>query len=60
MKQNNSGIEHVERIGVLVGVCLPHCSLEWYHDKVIEIREIKKEMLHQQNCLGVRLVVYGA
>ena len=56
----------MERIGVLVGACLPHCSLKWCHDEVTKVGdtnrlkiEIKKEMVHQQNYSGVGLVVYG-
>ena len=41
-KQKNLGMEHVKRIGVLVGACLPCFALEWCHDKVDEVGEINK------------------
>ena len=41
-KQKNLGMEHVKRIGVLVGACLSCFSLEWCHDKVDEVGEINK------------------
>ena len=33
---------YVKRIGVLIGACLPHCSLQWYLDKVSEFGQIYK------------------
>lgn len=41
-KQKNLGMEHVKRIGVLVGACLSCFSLESCHDKVDEVGEINK------------------
>ena len=52
-------MEHVKRIGVLVGACLPFCSLEWCHNEVAEVGdtnkmkiEIKKEMACQKITLA--------
>ena len=33
IKQKNSELEHVKRIGVLIGACAPYSSLEWYQQK---------------------------
>ena len=45
-KQKNSGMEHVKMISVLVGACLPHCSLEWHHDEVAEVGDASKLKTH--------------
>ena len=66
IKQKHSGLEHVKRIGVLIGVCVPHSSLEWYQEKVAQVGqierskiEIKKEKVHQNNYSGLGVVVCG-
>ena len=53
-------------IGVLVGVCVPCSSLNWYQQKVAEVGkikkskiEIKKEKLCQNNHPGLGVVFYG-
>ena len=44
-QKNHSSLEHAKRIGVLVGACVPHSSLNWYHSKVAEVGKIEKSKI---------------
>ena len=65
-KHKFSGLEHVKSICVLIGVRVPHSSLEHHQQKVVEnckIKlskiEMKKETCIKNNYSGIVTVVYG-
>ena len=40
-KQKKSRLEHVKRIGTLVGLCVPYSSLEWYQKRSQKLVKLK-------------------
>ena len=64
-KTEKSALEHVKRIGVIIGVCVPYSSLEWYKKSSrswsywnVKIWNEKRKV-HQNNYSGIGVVVYG-
>ena len=55
MTHNDSAFEHVKRIDVLLGTCMPCSSLNWHQSKVAKVGKFEKIKIDT----GLRLVKYG-
>ena len=66
MHRKDSGLDHFKRMWFLVRACVPHASLEWCKNKLIEVGkiqnlkiELKKEETWQNNYSRSGIVVHG-
>ena len=57
IKQKHSGLEHVKRIGVLIGVCVPYSSLEWYQEKVAQVGQIDRSKIEIKKRKCIKTII---